>query len=158
MKQVSSANRLFKLSKTGKSLESNVLLKDIRTYSRTQDIQNGPQTGHQVFKWFIIVPLTIAFLRCMRHKSTKQSAFSSSWHVIELQKQIFSNSLGHFSTLHTGTYPFTPKSDLIDFTLSNARGFYSSKGDWPWEWKGSTPIWICASDYNKHLDWPQRKH
>ena len=50
MKQVSSANRLFKLSKTGKSLESNVLLKDIRTYSRTQDIQNGPQTGHQVFK------------------------------------------------------------------------------------------------------------
>ena len=25
--------------------------------------------------------------------------------------------------------PFTPKSDLIDFTLSNARQFYSSKGD-----------------------------
>ena len=25
--------------------------------------------------------------------------------------------------------PFTPKSDLIDFTLSNARRFYSSKGD-----------------------------
>ena len=25
--------------------------------------------------------------------------------------------------------PFTPKSDLIDFTLSNARWFYSSKGD-----------------------------
>ena len=26
-------------------------------------------------------------------------------------------------------YPFTPKSDLLDFTLSNARRFYSSKGD-----------------------------
>ena len=25
--------------------------------------------------------------------------------------------------------PFTPKSDLIDFTLSSARRFYSSKGD-----------------------------
>ena len=25
--------------------------------------------------------------------------------------------------------PFTPKSDLIDFTLSNARQFCSSKGD-----------------------------
>ena len=25
--------------------------------------------------------------------------------------------------------PFTPKSDFIDFTLSNARRFYSSKGD-----------------------------
>ena len=25
--------------------------------------------------------------------------------------------------------PFTPKSDSIDFTLSNARRFYSSKGD-----------------------------
>ena len=25
--------------------------------------------------------------------------------------------------------PFTPKSDLIDFTLSNARRFYLSKGD-----------------------------
>ena len=25
--------------------------------------------------------------------------------------------------------PFTPKSDFIDFTLSNARRFYLSKGD-----------------------------
>ena len=25
--------------------------------------------------------------------------------------------------------PFTPKSDLIDFNLSNDRWFYSSKGD-----------------------------
>ena len=25
--------------------------------------------------------------------------------------------------------PFTPKSDLVDFTLSNASRFYSSKGD-----------------------------
>ena len=25
--------------------------------------------------------------------------------------------------------PFTPKRDLIDFTLPNARRFYSSKGD-----------------------------
>ena len=25
--------------------------------------------------------------------------------------------------------PFTPKNDLIDFTLSNARQIYSSKGD-----------------------------
>ena len=29
----------------------------------------------------------------------------------------------------TGVNPFTPKSDLIDFTLSNARQLYSSKGD-----------------------------
>ena len=29
----------------------------------------------------------------------------------------------------THVNPFTPKSDLIDFTLSNARRFYSSKGD-----------------------------
>ena len=29
----------------------------------------------------------------------------------------------------TGFNPFTPKSDLIDFTLSKARRFYSSKGD-----------------------------
>ena len=28
-----------------------------------------------------------------------------------------------------GINPFTPKSDLIDFPLSNARRFYSSKGD-----------------------------
>ena len=27
------------------------------------------------------------------------------------------------------TNPFTPKSDFIDFNLSNARRFYSSKGD-----------------------------
>ena len=27
------------------------------------------------------------------------------------------------------TVPFTPKSDLIDFTLSNASRLYSSKGD-----------------------------
>ena len=26
-------------------------------------------------------------------------------------------------------YPFTPKSDLLDVTLSNAKRFYSSKGD-----------------------------
>ena len=31
--------------------------------------------------------------------------------------------------------PFTAKGDLIDFTLSNARRFYSSKGD-PLEVKG----------------------
>ena len=31
--------------------------------------------------------------------------------------------------------PFAPKSDLIDLTLSNARRFYSSKGD-PLEVKG----------------------
>ena len=29
----------------------------------------------------------------------------------------------------TRVNPFTPKSDLIDFTLSNARRCYSSKGD-----------------------------
>ena len=33
--------------------------------------------------------------------------------------------------------PFTPKSDFIDFTLSNARQFYSSKGD-PLGTKGLT--------------------
>ena len=31
--------------------------------------------------------------------------------------------------------PFTPKSDFIDFALSNTRQFYSSKGD-PLEVKG----------------------
>ena len=30
--------------------------------------------------------------------------------------------------VHEVFNPFTPKSDLIDFTLSNARQFYSSKG------------------------------
>ena len=34
--------------------------------------------------------------------------------------------------------PFTPKSNLIDFTLSNARRFYSSKGD-PLGVKGLNP-------------------
>ena len=34
--------------------------------------------------------------------------------------------------------PFTPKSDLTDFTLSNARRFYSSKGD-PLGVKGLRP-------------------
>ena len=33
------------------------------------------------------------------------------------------------SPLKNSLNPFTPKSDLIDFTLSNARRFYSSKGD-----------------------------
>ena len=33
------------------------------------------------------------------------------------------------SSLGISFNPFTPKSDLIDFTLSNARRFYSSKGD-----------------------------
>ena len=32
--------------------------------------------------------------------------------------------------------PFTPESDLIDFTLSNARRFYSSKGTDPLGVKG----------------------
>ena len=31
--------------------------------------------------------------------------------------------------IYTLINPFTPESDLIDFTLSNARRFYSSKGD-----------------------------
>ena len=30
---------------------------------------------------------------------------------------------------HVSLNPFIPKSDLIDFTLSNTRRFYSSKGD-----------------------------
>ena len=36
--------------------------------------------------------------------------------------------------------PFTPKSDLIDFTLSNTRRFYSSKGD-PLGVKGLTQLY-----------------
>ena len=31
--------------------------------------------------------------------------------------------------IQTRINPFTPKSDFIDLTLSNARRFYSSKGD-----------------------------
>ena len=31
--------------------------------------------------------------------------------------------------IQTRIKPFTPKSDFIDLTLSNARRFYSSKGD-----------------------------
>ena len=38
--------------------------------------------------------------------------------------------------------PFTPKSDLIDFTLSNARRFYSSKGD---------PLGVKGLNDNKDL-------
>ena len=37
--------------------------------------------------------------------------------------------------------PFTPKSDFIDFTLSNARQFYLSKGD-PLGVKGLTSLLI----------------
>ena len=37
--------------------------------------------------------------------------------------------------------PFTPKSDFIDFTLSNTRQFYLSKGD-PLEVKGLKELHI----------------
>lgn len=37
---------------------------------------------------------------------------------------------GNGESLKGGIFnPFSPKSDFIDFTLSNARRFYSSKGD-----------------------------
>ena len=38
-------------------------------------------------------------------------------------------SLGSERVKKLSLNPFTPKGDLIDFTLSNARQFYSSKGD-----------------------------
>ena len=44
-------------------------------------------------------------------------------------------------TYELSYYPFTPKSDFIDFTLSNARRFYSSKGD-PLGVKGLK--WPCS--------------
>ena len=34
----------------------------------------------------------------------------------------------------------------MDFTLSNARRFYSSKGD-PWEWKGPTIMGVFSTSY-----------
>ena len=43
--------------------------------------------------------------------------------------------------------PFTPRSDLIDFTLSNARQFYSSKGD-PLGVKG---LKMHAASFNIHV-------
>ena len=51
-------------------------------------------------------------------------------------------------TEHKLLKPFKPKSDLIDFTLSNARRFYSSKGD-PLGVKGL----ICSKEglYSKML-------
>ena len=44
---------------------------------------------------------------------------------------------------------FTPKSGLIDFTLSNARRFYSSKGD-PLGVKGLTAL--CTVDIRGHAE------
>ena len=39
------------------------------------------------------------------------------------------SAFGHtYHDLDTSFNPFRSKSDLIDFTLSNARQFYSSKG------------------------------
>ena len=40
--------------------------------------------------------------------------------------------------------PFTPKSDFIDFTLSNPRRFYSSKGD-PLGVKGLSPKKLASN-------------
>ena len=42
--------------------------------------------------------------------------------------------------------PFSAKDVLIDFTLSNARRFYSSKGN-PLALKGLT-TWLLISSYN----------
>ena len=48
--------------------------------------------------------------------------------------------------------PFTPKSDLIDFTLSNARQFYSSKLD-PSGVKGLTLKCLSLTDnYYKQIN------
>ena len=52
-----------------------------------------------------------------------------------------------FSTHALGIFNhFTPKSDLIDFTLSNARRFYSSKGD-PLGVKGLMDTTSCLRGY-----------
>ena len=46
--------------------------------------------------------------------------------------------VGHIYIVTISLNPFTPKSDLIGFTLSNAKRFYSSKGD-PLRVKGLNP-------------------
>ena len=48
--------------------------------------------------------------------------------------------------------PFTPKSDFIDFTLSNARRFYSSKGG-PLGEKGLKTIMTWSSSQLLSADW-----
>ena len=42
---------------------------------------------------------------------------------------LFQDSDRFFKDSNIHINPYTPKSDLIDFTLSNPRRFYSSKGD-----------------------------
>ena len=52
--------------------------------------------------------------------------FSSIFH--HLVKKKLHQLFAYFNAINSFN-PFTPKSDLIDFTLSNARRFYSWKGD-----------------------------
>ena len=71
------------------------------------------------------------FIRCFLRKVHRQSYD----HALRGSQQfphhmtIFPPLLGRPRLLPRPVNPFTLKSDLIDFTLSNARRFYSSKGD-----------------------------
>lgn len=49
---------------------------------------------------------------------------------ISLKQRTGNKGTGNGESLKGGIFnPFPPKSDFIDFTLSNARRLYSSKGD-----------------------------
>ena len=81
------------------------------------------------------------FIRCFLRKVHRQSYD----HALRGSQQfphhmtIFPPLLGRPRLLPRPVNPFTLKSDLIDFTLSNARRFYSSKGD-PLGVKGLTHL------------------
>ena len=46
-------------------------------------------------------------------------------HVLALERK-----MSYFTSINSYSFnPYTPKSDLIDLTLSDVRRFYSSKGD-----------------------------
>ena len=59
-------------------------------------------------------------------KQVDEGAAQVNYHITTLQKSLVDNIIVYWK--HNFN-PFTPKSDFIDFTLSKARQFYSSKGD-----------------------------
>ena len=81
------------------------------TWTYCKIFPTDPHTGQY---WFWVTCDT---------RATSESTVAFLLHLIEL------NLTQQKCEVWTTLNPFTPKSDLIDFTLSNARWFYSSKGD-----------------------------
>ena len=52
------------------------------------------------------------------------------WMTDCLPELVLERKMSYFTSINSYSFnPFTPKSDLIDLTLSDVRRFYSSKGD-----------------------------